>query len=718
MKLAAGIGQTSGAVALAMMLGISAGAAQGSGGAPMKEIPVLALKSGSQTKIDAENGILKLTGYAPISGMAFYSVNGAPASLTPPILAVPRANMDAFTMKLRIQNNLGCSYGIYASASEGPDHARPSDLNTHTHGLQVSPHSPAPFGHWHGAPGTTPPNGVYGDFVGVQMSPAKCQNGNIKDFMEHEIIVPKNHVSGQFWVHPHVHGFSGTQVSRGLSTLLTIGGLENYPDFQDRTATNIMLKDFQISRMPSGSSWSFNDLFDPLLCSNSPTRKILSGRCWNSAAPNKRWLFTVNGDLFPKATIADLKGQAIWRIANMSANVTHRVQFEVMDNKTGKFSGKCMFVRVLGVDGVPVKADSTLDGPASICDKINTPGAPPVGDGKSIVMMPAGRADIFLSKGNACNAIGLAGAACDAASLTVRMQTAGLFTGSAAGVGDEWPAMNLATVVFNPTTGAAPGAIAARTAMGTPTARAALFAAVTPQQCIDGSGKATTADTLSAVDRSANTGTYRWIGLNIVASPTGLFAGKSDFRMFTSSVPRQVSAFSTDAAFFGPAGISESDYKNFDHMRIDACVGAKFGHDPIEGRDVYEEDWVVFNASDELHNFHIHQTKFSIISVWNPEYNLPGNAAFRNSSMTPGVGFHDTFPVPIHGAVHIKIRFYPESVGTFVYHCHILEHEDGSLFLAAGAPTNSRNPAHYARGGGMMSVIEVKDLGKPTAAVH
>ncbi|MCB2035922.1 MAG: multicopper oxidase domain-containing protein [Ottowia sp.] len=50
--------------------------------------------------------------------------------------------------------------------------------------------------------------------------------------------------------------------------------------------------------------------------------------------------------------------------------------------------------------------------------------------------------------------------------------------------------------------------------------------------------------------------------------------------------------------------------------------------------------------------------------------------------------FHDTYPIDPGGWIKLRIRFdRPEQVGRFVYHCHILEHEDK----------------------GMMSVIQVVD---------
>jgi suppressor of ftsI len=92
------------------------------------------------------------------------------------------------------------------------------------------------------------------------------------------------------------------------------------------------------------------------------------------------------------------------------------------------------------------------------------------------------------------------------------------------------------------------------------------------------------------------------------------------------------------------------------------------------------EKWTIVNATAELHAFHIHQTDFQVVSV--------------NGEPQPFDGHLDTVNVPIYGQIEIVIPFtHPCVLGKFVYHCHILEHEDG----------------------GMMASIEVFDPNAPAA---
>jgi FtsP/CotA-like multicopper oxidase with cupredoxin domain len=85
------------------------------------------------------------------------------------------------------------------------------------------------------------------------------------------------------------------------------------------------------------------------------------------------------------------------------------------------------------------------------------------------------------------------------------------------------------------------------------------------------------------------------------------------------------------------------------------------------------EDWIIENRSSELHAFHIHQLHFLLVG-WS---GLPVNEPF----------LRDTVNVPYfngraleYPSVRLRMDFRdPDTVGTFVYHCHLLEHEDGGM---------------------------------------
>ncbi|HEY6517141.1 MAG TPA: multicopper oxidase domain-containing protein [Steroidobacteraceae bacterium] len=85
------------------------------------------------------------------------------------------------------------------------------------------------------------------------------------------------------------------------------------------------------------------------------------------------------------------------------------------------------------------------------------------------------------------------------------------------------------------------------------------------------------------------------------------------------------------------------------------------------------EDWIIENRSAELHAFHIHQLHFELVA-WN---GVPVREPF----------LRDTVNVPYYSgrmleypSVRLRMDFRdPNTVGTFLYHCHILDHEDAGM---------------------------------------
>jgi FtsP/CotA-like multicopper oxidase with cupredoxin domain len=85
------------------------------------------------------------------------------------------------------------------------------------------------------------------------------------------------------------------------------------------------------------------------------------------------------------------------------------------------------------------------------------------------------------------------------------------------------------------------------------------------------------------------------------------------------------------------------------------------------------EDWIIENRSNELHAFHIHQLHFLLVNYLGKPVDEPF--------------LRDTVNVPYYKdqmlsypSVKLRMDFRdPNTVGTFVYHCHLLEHEDGGM---------------------------------------
>lgn len=85
------------------------------------------------------------------------------------------------------------------------------------------------------------------------------------------------------------------------------------------------------------------------------------------------------------------------------------------------------------------------------------------------------------------------------------------------------------------------------------------------------------------------------------------------------------------------------------------------------------EDWIIQNRTQELHAFHIHQLHFLLEEF----FGIPVNEPFLRDTIN--VPFWDG-KSPTYPSVRLRMDFRdPNTVGTFIYHCHLLEHEDGGM---------------------------------------
>ncbi|MGO9516572.1 MAG: multicopper oxidase family protein [Candidatus Korobacteraceae bacterium] len=85
------------------------------------------------------------------------------------------------------------------------------------------------------------------------------------------------------------------------------------------------------------------------------------------------------------------------------------------------------------------------------------------------------------------------------------------------------------------------------------------------------------------------------------------------------------------------------------------------------------EDWIIENRSQELHDFHIHQLHFQLLE-WN---GVPVDEPYLRDTIN--VAYWDGRS-PVYPSVKLRMDFRdPNIVGTFAYHCHLLEHQDGGM---------------------------------------
>ena len=97
------------------------------------------------------------------------------------------------------------------------------------------------------------------------------------------------------------------------------------------------------------------------------------------------------------------------------------------------------------------------------------------------------------------------------------------------------------------------------------------------------------------------------------------------------------------------------------------------------------EDWTIENRAQEDHVFHIHQIHFRVLEVDGKPVN---DGTMRDTIDLPY--WNGSGPYP---SVKLRMDFRdPNIVGTFLYHCHILKHEDMGMMgviqvLPPGVPT-------------------------------
>jgi FtsP/CotA-like multicopper oxidase with cupredoxin domain len=105
------------------------------------------------------------------------------------------------------------------------------------------------------------------------------------------------------------------------------------------------------------------------------------------------------------------------------------------------------------------------------------------------------------------------------------------------------------------------------------------------------------------------------------------------------------------------------------------------------------EDWIIENRSTELHAFHIHQLHFLLLD-WS---GIPVSEPFLRDTVNVPYFNGRTLRYP---SVRLRMDFRdPDTIGTFVYHCHLLEHEDGGMMgLVRVVPASREGHADATQG--------------------
>lgn len=412
------------------------------------------------------------------------------------------------------------------------------------------------------------------------------------------------------------------------------------------------------------------------------------------------WAFTVSGQVFPQIEVS-AGSTELWRLANMSADVSYRLQLKGAD-------GTLYRMRPIAIDGVALAAaqGGQAVGMAAGLKGTSTSGAAVA----EIVLMPSARIEIVVERCDPKAATD----GCVPADREVRavLHTRGMATGLGDN-GDLWPAIDLADVVFRsggqrgraslpPRPALPPAQVAAAPPVSEPASTSAALQSAPARL-----SATTVAPACPGYDHGPGEfpvgGTQvRLIRLNNAQFDSGEAFGIHDelthLSRLSSGDPVTLAVLLDEGAAVanGPSIISDvrlptpcSDvstmagfqeyYRPFDPTRDNVTV--KYGA---------TEYWLVINDSPECHNFHIHQMKFGVMDAdfRGTDAALAGGppiasdqCAGDRTAIRPinQAAFLDNYPVPPAARILFRVRFDGPKLGRFVFHCHILEHEDKGM---------------------------------------
>jgi FtsP/CotA-like multicopper oxidase with cupredoxin domain len=436
----------------------------------------------------------------------------------------------------------------------------------------------------------------------------------------------------------------------------------------------LMLKDLHLLRAdPRSGVATRNIKYDSAFCGpltplSEEEWRLRRGGCFPKdiahAAPSTgTWIFPVSGVVYPTITVHNGTPQ-IWRITNASADASYRLQLVVTSGSAAP--PRPLRMRVLALDGGTLDHDTAKHAGFD-----------------ELVLMPSARAEVLVDPCDLGVGTPVRGQ-CVAPDTDVvaELRTLGLDTGNQEqDIGDHWPAIALARVVFK--------GDAAQRARRMSQGNALLqqpAGAANPTPAIESTRKTAAQSTrtetqpqVTHADFKAHPsapctpvplpdGHVRVIRFGNGLAKTywthfGLLATSSRLEMAENSV--KLPDLDKDAT------PKPGDYPSFGTAKSPSDLCIRYGS---------VERWVLVNDTDECHNFHIHQTHFRVreIALVDGE---KANACLGDRKASKVLKtLHDNFPMPPGSRIVVDIPFTrPQQIGKFVYHCHILGHEDKGM---------------------------------------
>ena len=416
--------------------------------------------------------------------------------------------------------------------------------------------------------------------------PAVCHQDNVLKTsinpgdppFEYRFRIPENQPPGLYWYHPHIHGFTKTQVLGGASGAIVVEGIERVNQAAAGLPERVfIIRDQDLMNPDSPPSKSEPVL--PRMLIDRDGDAANNGTGFSKPAKDLSINFVpVPYPDYPPARIQMKPGERqLWRVLNASA-ITYL-------NLAVLFNRKPQPLGLVALDGVPLNENGASRDLVSWQDHLGVP--------------PGARVE-FIVEGPAAGVAGL-------------LVTRTVDTGPG---GENDPNRALATITASENA-------------GEPRSR------------------------LSASPQPMPPSSLPWLGSVRPVRVRKLY-------------------FSEKAADPNDPNSPTEFY-----LTVDGQVPAVFDmHSTVPNivaKQGTVEDWIIENRSNELHAFHIHQLHFMLLGYMGRPVDEP---FLRDTVNVP----YYTDRALQYPSVRLRMDFRdPNSVGTYVYHCHLLEHEDGGM---------------------------------------
>jgi len=540
------------------------------------------------------------------------------------------------TLNITVTNNTPFNDKAATETDEAFNAPTCGDTTAEENAVQpVNSPPPASFGmtsgsmniHYHG---TNVSPACHQDNVTKTLINPSIKPGAPASTFQYNIQFPTNEPPGLYWYHPHVHGLSEAAVYGGASGALIVDGIQNvHPQVAGLSAQVIVIRDLQF-KDPALSQTCCTNAVDGQVAQRDLSVNFVpldtTATFDNSNPPN---LLSVN---YTPAVIDMLPGQKqLWRVCNCTADAPLDLQV--------RFDGRPQTIQVVGIDAVPVNSqDETPAGPLVPVQHFRLP--------------PAARVEFIVN-------------APPPGVKLAQLVTQFVYSGP---LGDTLPTRPLLTM------------------------------------------KLTSANTATAANESAD---------KTIPASTGVSTTHQRFGGIASVTPAL-----TRTVFFEEVEDGSEFFVN-----ASGCVtagGAQCATQPYPIDTPFDnnnppaiittqgtvEKWIVQNHARENHELHQHQIHFEVLSQDNFNLNcatlptgqycsqpapgidnqfldmieipfcggaaagLDANGNVTNPPTPPACVDANGKPSPPYPQVELLMDFRGPVVGDFVFHCHILGHED------------------------------------------